>query len=131
MVESMTTTAKLKESAPLWGALLLSGGAWSIHLLAGQFAVEAVCTPVAATSAQGQFHASLWIVLLLVSLVTFLVALGGTIFAWVRRTSLERRGPGLERAADLSPVVIGLSAFFAFLIVIETIPLLLIGCGSL
>lgn len=130
-MESMTTTAKLKESAPLWGALLLSGGAWSIHLLAAQFTTEAVCTQVAATATQGQFHATLWIALLIVSLVTFLLALGGVIFAWVRRTSLERRGPGLERAADLSPVVIGLSAFFAFLIVIETIPLMIIGCGSL
>jgi hypothetical protein len=137
-VGTMTGTARARASAPIWGALLLSAGAWSLHLTASHFVVEAACGPVAdsAAAANGGVLAGVaaagWLTLALglLTAAAAVVALLGLFFAWARRRSLERRGPGLERAAGMSTVVASLSGFFVLLIALQTFPLLLIGCGA-
>jgi hypothetical protein len=138
-VETMTGTARARASAPIWGALLLSAGSWSLHLTASHFVVEAACGPLLADSAgdanggvlAGAASAG-WLVLALglLTVAAAIVALLGLFYAWARRRSLERRGPGLERAAGLSTVVVSLAGFFVLLIVLQAFPLLLIGCGA-
>lgn len=124
----MTGFPRARATVPIWGALLASAGAWSAHLLVSHFLVEGSCTPVAAAGGEGGY----WIKasLLVVSVLSAAIALAGALFAASRRRSLERHGPGLERAAGLPGVVSALSAFFVLLIVLESLPLLLIGCGS-
>jgi hypothetical protein len=138
-VGTMTGTARARASAPIWGALLLSAGAWSLHLTASHFVVEAACGPVAASGsavANGGVLAGAasagWLTLALglLTAAAAVVALLGLFYAWARRRSLERRGPGLERAAGLSTVVAALAGFFVLLIALQAFPLLLIGCGA-
>jgi hypothetical protein len=138
-VGTMTGTARARASAPIWGALLISAGAWSLHLTASYFVVEAACGPVPADSAGGANGGVLagaasagWLMLALglLTVAAAIVAVLGLFFAWARRHSLERRGPGLERAAGLSTVVATLAGFFALLIVLQAFPLLLVGCGA-
>ncbi|MEX2536404.1 MAG: hypothetical protein WD273_12485 [Trueperaceae bacterium] len=124
----MTSISRGRASAPLWGALLLGSGAWSLHLIVSHFLVEAVCAQVAA--AGGSAEVSVWLPLLIVTAVAAGLALAGAVFAWSRRRVLERRGPGLERAAGLSTVVASLSLFFVLVILLESAPLLMIGCGA-
>jgi hypothetical protein len=137
-VETMTGTARARASAPIWGALLLSAGAWSLHLTASYFVVEAACGPVPANAAGGAngvlagAASAGWLVLALglLTVAAVIVALLGLFYAWARRRSLERRGPGLERAAGLSTVVVSLAGFFVLLIALQAFPLLLISCGA-
>jgi hypothetical protein len=130
----MTGTARARASAPIWGALLLSAGAWSLHLTASHFVVEAACGPVAASNrgilAGAASAGWLTLALGLLTAAAAVVALLGLFYAWARRRSLERRGPGLERAAGLSTVVVVLAGFFVLLIALQAFPLLLIGCGA-
>jgi hypothetical protein len=137
-VGTMTGTARARASAPIWGAVLLSAAAWSLHLTASHFVVEAACGSVADSAAAvnggvlAGAAAAGWLTLALglLTAAAAVVALLGLFYAWARRRSLERRGPGLERAAGLSTVVASLAGFFVLLIVLQAFPLLLIGCGA-
>ncbi|MEX2542189.1 MAG: hypothetical protein WD314_10270 [Trueperaceae bacterium] len=140
-MENVTREEGARASAPLWGALLAGAGAWTLHLVTSHFLVEAACAPVAATAAMSAAmdaptsaaagSGQGWVVaaLAVLTVIAAGIALASVVFAWGRRRSLERRGPGLERAAGLATVITALSVFFVLLIVLESLPLLLIGCG--
>lgn len=128
-MEMVTREEGARGSAPLWVALLVGAGAWTVHLLTSHFLVDAACVPLAASVAGGGGQGWARLVLALLTVVAAGIALGSVLFAWGRGRSLERRGPGLERAAGLANVMAALSGFFVLLIVLESVPLLLIGCG--
>lgn len=128
MVGNMSYAPRWRASSPLWGALLLSSGAWSLHLVASYFVAEAMC--VQSAMAEAAPPPGVWIALLSLTVVSVFLALLAAAFAWGRRRALEQRGPGLERAAGLSTVVVAISLFFALVILLELAPILTIACGS-
>jgi hypothetical protein len=128
MVGSMSDIPRWRASSPLWGALLLSAGAWSAHLIASYFLVEASCQQV--TRAGSATVPGVWIALIVITAVAATAALLGAGFAWGRRRALQGRGPGLERAGGLSLVMILLSLFFALVILLELAPILMLACGA-
>lgn len=130
MVEDMTQTTQARASAPLWGSLLLAAGSWSVHLLLSHFLVESTCSQLTATGSGSGIGAGVSLALLVVTAAAALIALVAALFAGSRRRVLEHRGPGLERSAGLATVVSALAVFFVLLIVLESAPLFLIGCGG-
>ena len=124
----MSDIPRWRASSPLWAALLLSSGAWSLHLIVSYFLVEASCEQV--SMAGGAAPPGVWITLVVVTAVSVLLALLGAAFAWGRRRALEHGGPGLERSAGLSSVIFALSVFFALVILLELAPILTLACGS-
>ena len=118
-----------RASFPLWGALIISGGAWTVSLIAGQFLVESLCGQVASDPGAGA-RAAVWIPLAILTAVAVFAAIGAGFYALSSRGALRRTSPGLDRAAPLSLVVALLAFFFAGLIVLERLPLLFIGCGG-
>jgi hypothetical protein len=130
MVERVTITGGAKASAPLWAGLLLAAAAWSAHLLASHFLVEASCSQLAGSAAGEAGRTGVRTALLVVTLAAAVFAMVAALVVAGRGRLLERRGPGLERSAGLAPVIAALSWFFVLLIILEAVPLLLLGCGA-
>ena len=132
MRSTPTPSAERRRSnAPIWGSLLLSSGAWSVHFVVSYYAAELVCEQLAlfsftATPPDAAFR----IVLALFSLVSAFIALLGAGWSWSKRYSFGRQGPGAGRAGGLPEIMTGLGVFFAILIIIEAVPLFMIACGG-
>lgn len=127
MESEMTRRSRAREAAPLWGALLLAAAAWSLHLLIGQFLVEARCDQVAEAGGNGK---GIVLTLVVATVVAAGLALLAAAIASGRRRRLARSEPGLEREAGLASVVSGLALFFVLLTIVEAVPLALLGCGG-
>ena len=118
-------------NAPIWGSLLLSAGAWSIHFVGGYFAAELVCEQLALFGrGEAPPNTAFRLILVVVSAVFALIALLAGGYAWSKRYSFTRRGPGASRATGLPDIMAALSVFFAVLIVVEAVPLFMIACGG-
>lgn len=123
---------KRRASAPIWAGLLIGAGAWSAHLLVSFFLVDTVCSPLVAggdaAAGQGAVRTALGVT----SALLALLAVGGALYSR-RSANLASRRDEAERSESyggaLGPVILALDWFFVVLIVFESVPLLMIGCG--
>lgn len=120
---------RLSASAPLWAALVVSSLAWTLHLVIGYFLVESLCLPIHETGTGAPVR-EVWLPLVLLTAGAALLALASAAYAWLGRGRLPERGAGLSRAYGMTSVVVALSLFFLVLILLESLPLLIVGCGS-
>lgn len=114
-----------------WGlgfALLGGAVAWIAHLNAAYFAAEFLCLQGRWQGVEGDlvFYLSLGAVTVLAFLVAVLAAVAGGRL----RRRVRRETPPLSLIAGLPVVAALLSLSFAVLIVIESLPFFVVGCGG-